>query len=281
MVRKIGSNTPSIDPPELYDISSKMYAQMGQDVSQAASASMQALSGLNQAYDANARRQMALLAEQEELKAAQAKASQAKGKGGGLIEGLSSVLTGVMGGLAAQDELRQKREVMEYKRMMDERKMTLDEQKFAYQQFSDQQKFELDVWKAETAEGRKQREDNLEATSAYVDDAVSGLVADLSEKMIGMTYEQGVAYTHSQIQALREQYSIQLSENPDLERAFNTKINEIRSDINQHYGKTMRDEIRAQELERLLVYGLLKKPTKLLTTSSTKPWLQSLMTRHS
>jgi hypothetical protein len=142
MVRKIGSNTPSVEAPQLYDISGDMYAQMGQNVQQAFASSSQALSNLNTAYAANAQRQMAHFADMEDLRANQAKAEQMGQGGGGLVQGIGEVAKGLVGGFAVLSEIEARKQAAEAasqeaqaKAAKEERAYQLDVAKLEQQQY--------------------------------------------------------------------------------------------------------------------------------------------------
>lgn len=257
MVRRVGSNTPPIEAPQLYDVSQKLYAQMGQDVNQAASASMQAFSGLNQAYSANAQRQMSLLAEQEERKAAEAKASQQQGGGGGIAQGIGSIINGVVGGIAVQAELKAKQEAAMMAQAEKDRNFQLDVAKFQQQQLTDEQKMRLDEAKFNMQAEGEAYERGMKEQTTYVDAVVNQLSADLEENAFQMTADQGIAYTDSQINQYKEQYREYFDATPGAEVMFNQKVYGVKQNLYRHYGMTYRGEITDQR--RLTVENMNQK----------------------
>ena len=241
MVRKIGSNTPSIDAPQLYDVSGQMMQKMGQDVQGAFSASMQAFNGLNAAYDANARRQMSYLAQQEEAKALQAQASQQQGRGGGMLEGIGKLTEGIMGGLAAKQEIEAKQEAFALERLDKERQFQLEQDRLQYQMFTGEREFETEQIEA-------QQKQELEKDKQLISEISGGLAAELEGMMISMSAEEGVAYTVSRVTQTKEQYKELFAANPMMESQFNTELSKIQQNLYRHYGNTYRGEMDMQRL---------------------------------
>jgi len=236
MVRKIGSNTPSIDAPQLYDVSGQMMQKMGQDVQGAFSASMQAFNGLNAAYDANARRQMSYLAQQEETKALQAQASQQQGRGGGMLEGIGKLAEGIMGGLAAKQEIEAKQEAFALERLDKERQFQLEQDRLQYQMFTGEREFETEQIEA-------QQKQELEKDKQLISEISGGLAAELEGMMISMSAEEGVAYTVSRVTQTKEQYKELFAANPMMESQFNTELSKIQQNLYRHYGNTYRGHV--------------------------------------